>query len=150
MADTIFRGFYQALEAGLLTGSPDVRVKLVMGSFSGEAEEDAVHVVGPHQRRRVRRPRLRRARLRGRHGRATWMPRTSGASAFDDADFGDPVAPGSDVIKGLLAILHVDGDPAHDYVLGFTDAGGFGVNANNGPLSLALPAAGLLFVRQAA
>jgi hypothetical protein len=149
MADTIFKGFYQALEAGLLTGSPDVRVKLVMGSFTGEAEEDAVHVSDL-------------TNVDEFDGLGYGELDCSGVTAgyvdaddewrlgFDAADFGDPVAPGSDVIKGLLAILHVDGDPAHDYVLGFTDAGGFGVNANNGPLSLALPAAGLLFVRQAA
>jgi hypothetical protein len=149
MADTIFRGFYQALEAGLLTGSPDVRVKLVMGSFSGEAEQDAVHVgdlTNIDEFDGLGYGELDCANVTAGYVDAADEWRLG----FDAAEFGDPVAPGSDVITGLLAILHVDGDPDHDHVLGFTDAGGFGVNANNGPLSLTLPAAGLLFVRQAA
>ena len=69
---------------------------------------------------------------------------------FTDAVFGDPVAPGSEVIAGLFVYLYVDGTAANDIILASTTTGGFGVNANNGSVTLTLPLAGLLFGRQAA
>jgi hypothetical protein len=150
MAAVIYKGFYTALQAGDLAGTPDIRCLLTMGSTTCETEEygDIVNLsdftdidefdgVG-----------------------YTQLDCASVTFAYVDADdemqldfadgsFGDPVAPGSDDISGMLVYLCVDGDPDNDIALGWTDQGGFGVNASNGSLDLTLPATGLMFVRQA-
>lgn len=146
MADQIFKGFYQALEAGLLDGSPDIRVGLAMSGFTADAdsvhEDDATDL---DEFDGVGYSRLDAANVVAGYVDADdeWQ------LDFDDDEFGDPVAAGSGTIEGLFVILHVDGDPANDYLLGYTDTGAFGVNANNGPLALTLPTGGLMFVRQA-
>lgn len=149
MAEVIFKGFFEALAGGDLEGTPDIRLMLVMSDFTGEAEEDAVNLSD-----------------------ITDLDEFDGVGysrvdcddvvvGYDDdtdewtidmadAVFGDPVAPGTDDIHGCIVYLHVDGDPDNDVALGFTDQGGFGVNANNGSLSLIIPAGGLLYVKQAA
>lgn len=148
MADVIYKGFYQALAAGSLETAPDVRLLLFMSGFTFDA--DSIHLedgtidefdgVGYAQ-----------------------LDCANVTAAYVDADdewqlnfdngtggeFGANVAAGSDVIAGLCAYLYVDGDPANDIILGSTTTGGFGVNANNGAVSLTLPATGLLFNRQA-
>jgi hypothetical protein len=146
MADQLYKGFYQALEQGLLEGAPDIRVRLFMSGFTadedcvnvsdaadldefdgvGYAEIDAANVVAGYV-----------------DGSDEWQ------LDFDDDLFGDPVAPGSDDIEGMYVVLNVDGDPDNDILLGSTTTGGFGVNASNGALNLTLPASGLMFVRQA-
>ena len=146
MADVIYKGLYTALQSGDLDGTPDIRYALFMSGFSFDA--DAVNLsdgtldefdgVG--------------------YSRQTAADVTFAYIDADDemqfdsanVEFGDPIAPGTDDIEGLAVILHVDGDPDNDILLASTTAGGFGVNANNGSLSLVLPATGLLFVRQAA
>jgi hypothetical protein len=144
----LFKGFYTALEAGSLA-SPDIRHMLVMSSFSGETEEDAVtlsDITTLDEFDGIGYAQLDAASV------------TTGYVDADDewqldhadGDFGTDVAPGSDDIYGMLTYLYVDGDPANDIVLGFTKDGGFGVNANNGALTLTLPAGGLLFIRAAA
>jgi hypothetical protein len=150
MADILFAGFYSALEQGRLDmdpAAPDVRCLLVGTGFT--AEPDAVHLSDFADLAEFDGPGY--VRLDG----ADVV--TGYVSADDewrldlaDGSFGDPVAPGSTAIGGMVVYLHVDGTPAADIALAFTDAGGFGVNANNGPLDLIVPAAGLLFVRQAA
>jgi hypothetical protein len=146
MADQIFKGFYQALEAGLLEGSPDIRVGLAMAGFTADA--DSVNVSDATDLDEfdgVGYSRLDAANVVAGYVDADdeWQ------LDFDDDDFGDPVAAGSGAIEGLFVILNVDGDPDNDYLLGYTDSGGFSVNANNGPLGLIVPEDGLLFVRQA-
>ena len=149
MAAVVFKGFYTALQAGSLAGTPDIRHKLTMGDTTCDTEEDSVYLsdftdidefdgVG-----------------------YTELDAASVTFAYVDADdemqldftspasFGDPVAPGSDDISGMLTYLYVDGDPDNDIALGWTDQGGFGVNAANGALSLTLPAGGLMFARSA-
>lgn len=149
MAEVVFKGFYEALAGGLLEGTPDIRIRLVMSGFTGETEEDAVYradLTAVDEFDGVGYVALDCANVATAYSDADdeWQ------LDFDDDDFGDPVAPGSDDIYGMLVELYVDGTAANDYVLGFSDQGGFGVNANNGPLNLVLPAGGLMFVRQAA
>jgi hypothetical protein len=149
MGDVIYKGFYQALADGSLETTPDVRLLLVMSGFTGETEEDAINladITSLDEFDGIGYGRLDLANVTTGYVDADdeWQ------LDADDGDFGDPVAPGSDVIYGLVAYLHVDGTAANDVILGFTDSGGFGINANNGPLNIVLPAGGLLFVRQAA
>jgi len=44
MADVIYQGMHYALVEGLLSGTPDVRLMLVMSGFTGETEEDAINI----------------------------------------------------------------------------------------------------------
>lgn len=147
MASVIYQGFYAALEAGDLA-APDVRIKLVMSATTCDTEEDAINLadfttidefdgVG--------------------YVELDCASVTTGYDATDDewqldfadGSFGNPVAPGSDVIQGMLVYLYVDGTDANDVALAYSDSGGFGVNANNGDLALTLPANGLMFARAA-
>jgi hypothetical protein len=139
MAAQVYKGFWTALEAGSLA-SPDIRYGLYMSGFSFDADSinladgtlDEFDGVG--------------------YARVDAASVTSGYVDADDewqldssdAVFGDPVAPGSEVIAGMFGYLHVDGTAANDIILFSTDEGGFGVNANNGSLSFALPTGGIL------
>lgn len=145
----LFKGFYQALAGGDLETTPDVRCKLVMSSFSGETEEDAVNlsdITTLDEFDGIGYAELDCADVTTGYVDADdeWQ------LDFTDGNFGTDVAPGSDVIYGMLVYLYVDGTEANDVALGFTKEGGFGVNAANGSLNLTLPAGGLMFVRQAA
>lgn len=147
MATVIYKGFYDSLEAGDLA-APDIRILLVMSATTCDTEEDAVNLadfttldefdgVG--------------------YSRLDCASVTTGYNATDDewqldcasGSFGDPVAPGSDVIQAMVVYLHVDGTAANDVALAYSSDGGFGVNANNGDLALTVPAAGLMFARTA-
>lgn len=148
MASVVFRGFYDALAAGDLAGTPDIRIRLVMGGFSGASEGDAVNVADIttlDEFDGVGYTELDCAAVTTGYdtGDDEWQ------MDFTDGSFGNPVSPGSDDILGLFVYLFVDGTDANDVALGFTSDGGFGVNANNGELSLTLPASGLMFVRAA-
>jgi hypothetical protein len=148
MADVVFKGFYTALQAGDLAGTPDIRCLLTMGDTTCDTEEDSVNLadftdidifdgIGY-------------AELDCASVTFAYVDGSDEMQLdFADGDFGDPVAPGTDDISGMLVYLYVDGDPDNDIALGWTDAGGFGVNAANGALNLTLPAGGLMFVRQA-
>jgi hypothetical protein len=149
MAELIHKGFFEALLAGDLTGAPDVRCRLVMSATTCDTESLAHHLddfttidefdgVG-----------------------YTELDAASVTCAYVDGDleiqlnftdpasFGDPVAPGSDIIQGMLVYLYVDGTTPNDVALAYTDQGGFGGNAANGSVTLTLATEGLLFVRQA-
>jgi len=147
MAFVIFQGFYDALAGGLLETTPDVRVKLVMPGTTCDTEEDAQTLSAF-------------TAIDEFDGVGYAELNTACTTAYDtatdqwnldlaDGDFGNPVAPGSDVIQGMLVYLWVDGTDANDVPLGYSDSGGFGVNANNGALDIAFPAAGILFARSA-
>lgn len=148
MASVIFQGFYDALAAGDLETTPDVRIKLVMPSTTCDVDEDAVNLAdfsAIDEFDGIGYAELNCASV------ATGYDATDDEWQldFDDGNFGNPVAPGSDVIQGMLVYLYVDGTDANDVALAYSDAGGFGVNANNGELALTLPASGLMFVRSA-
>jgi len=145
MADQIYQGFYNALQAGDLAGTPDIRYALFMSGFSFDADSET----------------LADGTLDEFDG-GGYARQTAANVTFayvdaddemqldsDDVEFGDPVAAGSDDITGVALLLYVDGTDA-DVILASTTAGGFPAQANNGSLTLTLPAAGLLFVRQAA
>ena len=131
MAAVIHKGFYEALLAGDLAGTPDLRCLLTMSATTCDTEDYGVVVLSDFtdidEFDGVNYVRLDCASV---------------TVAYDDGDeelqidftspasFGDPVAPGSDVISGMLVYLYVDGDPDNDIALGWTDQGGFGVNAS--------------------
>lgn len=147
MAAVIYQGFYQALEAGSLA-SPDIRILLVMSATTCDTENDAVNLAdftALDEFDGVGYVRLDCAAVTTGYdtGDDEWQ------LDFTDGSFGNPVAPGSDVIQGMVVYLHVDGTAANDIALGYTDSGGFGVNAANGDLALTLPATGLMFARAA-
>lgn len=142
MADVLYKGFYTALEQGLLEGSPDIRAFLFMSGFSFDA--DAVNIAD--------------GTMDEFDGAGYAQLDCAGVAVgysdaddewqldFDDGDFGDPVAAGSEAIAGMGLKLYVDGTDANDIILASTTTGGFGVNANNGPLSITLPAGGPLYI----
>lgn len=144
MADVIYKGFYNALESGALA-APDIRVGLFMSGFSFDADSVNLDDGTLDEFDGVGYSRLDAASVTTGYvdGSDEWQ------LDLADGDFGDPVAPGSEVIAGLFCYLHVDGTAANDIILASTTTGGFGANANNGPLSLTLPATGLLFARAA-
>jgi hypothetical protein len=152
MATTIFAGFFDDLLAGDAGGAPDLRCHLVMSGFSGQSEEDAVHVAdltALDEFDGLGYTALDCADVSVAYDAAADEVRVTFDSGAGD-EFGDPVAPGSDVIAGMVVLRHVDGTPANDVLWVYTSDGGFGVNAANGPVGLSLPAAGLLLVRPAA
>lgn len=147
MSEVLFQGYYKALREGSLDGTPDVRHMLVMSGFTGETEEDSINLADVSDLDEF-----------DGLGYTRYDP-SNVALAYDATDnadyldhddegtddaFGDPVAPGSDDVYGMVTYLHVDGTDANDIILGFTDTGGFGVNAANGKLDLKLPTKGLL------
>lgn len=150
MGEVTFQGGMDAIADGTMVGTPDLRIRLVMTGFSGEAEPEAQTLADF-------------ATLDEFDGLGyVALDCANVAFAYDATDhryyltfdsgaggeFGDPVAPGSDVIKGMLLTLYVDGT-LNDIAYGFTDVGGFGVNANNGPLNLTLDPDGLHFMAEA-
>lgn len=148
MAAVVHKGFYTALQAGSLAGTPDIRCLLTMGSTTCDTEEDSVNLADftdIDEFDGVGYTRLDAASVTFAYVDADDEMQLD----FADGSFGDPVAPGSGVISGMLVYLYVDGDPDNDVALGWTDQGGFGVNAANGALSITLPADGLMFARSA-
>ena len=145
MAAIVYKGWHEARGAGLLEGTPDVRNILVMSSFTGATQKLAVNLDDFVD-------------LDEFDGVGYGRQDCAGVSAaYADADeewqldwdddveaFGDDVAPGAEVVYGMVTYLYVDGTAANDIALGFTDDG-FGVNAANGKLGLTLPVGGLIY-----
>jgi hypothetical protein len=148
MADVMHRGFFEALLAGDLAGTPDLRALLSMGGFtaepdaqtlSGFADLDEFDGVG-YGRRALTSVSIAWDAVNHR-------PKLD----FGDIDFGGggDVAPGSGVITSLTAYLYVDGTAANDVPLLTTTSGGFGVNASNSPLVYVVAAGGFAVMRLA-
>jgi len=145
MADQLFKGFYDSLAAGDLDGSPDIRLMLTMAGFTCDA--DAVNLSDATDLDEF--DGVGYVRIDAANVSAAYDTDDDEWQLVCDSDsFGDTVAPGSGDIDGMVVYLYVDGDPDNDVILGRTDTG-FGVNAANGALNLTVPAAGLMFVRQA-
>ncbi|MFV2062598.1 MAG: hypothetical protein ACC726_03680 [Chloroflexota bacterium] len=154
MADVIYQGGMKALADGDLQTAPDIRLMLVMGSFSGVSgggEEDAINMADF-------------AVLDEFDGigyqeiDAANVTFTYDAVAneyqlkFDAGEFNAPagsIAPGSGDYIGLLVKLYVDGTLANDIAVGFTQSGGFPANAANGAIAYTPDTAGALFLRAA-
>jgi len=149
MSDQLYKGGYDALVGGLLEGSPDVRLKLVMSGFSFDADDvnladgtvDEFDGIGYLE-----------------------IDCANVAFAYDadadeyqltfDADefnlSGGSVTPGSDDAIGILVYLYVDGTPANDMLIGFTDSGGFPFNGANTEIVYTPHPDGMLVLRAAA
>jgi len=152
VAIVVFKGFYTALLAGDLAGSPDVRFRAVLPTFSGEAEPLAINLAD--------------ITTMATYDGANYADydATSVAVAFDDADeavyldadngagneFGAAVDEASDVTYGLVAFLFVDGTDANDIILLFTSDGEVaGQNGNGGQMGLTLPPKGIMAIAAA-
>jgi len=153
MGDTIYQGGYKALVDGDLAGAPDIRLALVMSSFSGDgAEEDSINVADfgtldefdgiGYQRLDAENVTF-----------AYDATEDEYQLVFDAGEFnasGGTVTPGSDDAIGILVILNVDGTAANDMAIGFTDSGGFPLNGANTVIAYTPHADGMLVLRQAA
>jgi len=145
MATQVYKGFYQSLDAGTLTPTPDIRCALAMTGFSfgadsinlddgtldefdgsGYARYDVANPTGAY---------------------------VDADDAFvidgDSGSFGDPVGIGTDDLERLVVYLHVDGTAANDIILASTDTGVAGAVVSGGALELVVPAEGLIRVRTA-
>lgn len=149
MADVIFGGFWTALLAGNLSGSPDLRCHLLMSANTCVAEPDAVNVADITTLDEF--DGLGYAALDCASVTVAYVDAADEVQIdFADGSFGALVAAGSDVIQGMLVKLYVDGTTVNDVVLGYTEGGsGFGANAVGGPVTITLGASGLIFGRQA-
>lgn len=152
MSDVIFQGWHHAQQQGLLTATPDVRLKLVMSGFTGESEEDSINIAdltALDEFDGIGYLELDCENVDMSYDTASDEMRLD----FDDGEFNavdGSSTPGSDDAVGIVAYLYVDGTDANDILLGFTDSGGFPFNAANNALQLTVPSGGFMFVRQAA
>lgn len=150
MADIIFRGWHEAQVAGLLTATPDIQLALVMGSFSGASEEDAVNVddiTTLDEFDGIGYQRIDQTAAYAYDATADEMRLTLADDQFNVA--AGSVSPGSDDAIGILVILVVDGTPANDYALAYTTSGGFPINGSNTAIDFTAPVNGLIFQRAA-
>ena len=145
MANVIYKGFYTALQAGALAGTPDIRYALYMPGFNFDADSETLGDGTLDEFDGVGYSRQTADDVTFAYVDAADEMQLGSA----DVEFGDPVAAGTDDIEGVAVILYVDGTD-NDVLLASTTAGGFPAQANNGSLTLVLPEAGLLFARQAA
>lgn len=151
MADTIFQGYFKALVEGDLDGTPDIRLKLVMGGFTGATEEDAINLddisdldefdgVGYQE-------------IDCANVTFTYDATDDEYQLKFDADefnaASGTVAAGSDDYEGLFVYLYVDGTSANDICLGHTTSGGFPGQATNQAITYTPHADGLNFLRAA-
>jgi hypothetical protein len=145
MATQIYKGFYQALDAGSLTPTPDIRAIVTMTGFSATADAINLDDVTLDEFDGSGYVRLDIANPTGAYVDADDAFVVSG----DDGSFGDPVGAGSDDPGWLVIILHVDGTAANDIILASTDTGIAGAVVSGGAMSLVVPAEGLIRVRTA-
>lgn len=151
MGDVIYQGMHYALVEGLLAGSPDIRLMLVMSGFTGETEEDAINLadistldefdgIGYLQ--------IDCANVDFSYDAADDEYQLT----FDPAEFNagaGSVAAGSDDAMGMVVYLYVDGTDANDIILGYTDAGGFPLNGTGTAITYTPHADGLLYTAAA-
>jgi len=152
VANKIFKGGLDSLKDGSLDGTPDLRIMIVMTAFSGLTDGDVVNpadITTIDEFDGVGYVAYDAAGVAWSWdtGSGEWrLTFTNGAGN----EFGDPVTVGSDTFFGILVKLNVDGTDANDIAVGFYgDGGGIGGNANSGPVGITLPAAGLVFHREA-
>jgi hypothetical protein len=140
----IFQGFYTL---GLAPGdTPDLRVLIVMSGFTGEAEEDAIHladITTLDEFDGIGYSHLDCAGVVVAYDTAADELQVTFDNGAGD-EFGDPMAPGSDLPYGFLLVAGDPATPATCVVVAFT-ADGAGIQSNNGPLGFTLPAGGWLY-----
>lgn len=145
MATVIYKGFYTALTAGQLSGTPDIRFLIAMTGFT--FDEDSVNLDdgtldefdGSN------------------YARYDAANPTGGYIDADDlfkldcdgGDFGtSPSGAGTDDSAYLVCYRHVDGTAANDIILFSTDVG-VPPSIHGGAITLVVPAEGVLLVRTA-
>jgi len=148
MAVILFKGFFNSQRDGTLVTAADVRLKLVMASFTGETEEDSVNVADFADLDEF--DGVGYTELDCANVTVTFDDATDRMILdFDDGTFGDPVAAGTGSIYGIFAYLWVDGTDANDIALGFTDQGGFPATPANNAVNLTVAATGFMYSEQA-
>lgn len=151
MADIIFQGGYKALVDGLLASAPDIRLRLVMSGFSGASEEDSIYVADlttVDEFDGIGYLEIDCANVSMAYDSAeNEYQLTHDAAEFNAS--GGTVSPGSDDAIGILVVLNVDGTDANDYVIGFTDSGGFPLTGANTAITYTPNADGILVLRAA-
>lgn len=151
MADIIFQGGYKALVDGLLASAPDIRLRLVMSSFSGATEEDSINVADLSTVDEF--DGLGYLEIDCANVSFAYDSTENEYQLTFDADefnaSGGTVSPGSDDAIGILVVLNVDGTDANDYLIGFTDSGGFPFNGANTAITYTPSADGILVLRAA-
>ena len=143
MAGIIHQGFYEALAAGLLEGTPDVRCYIGMEAYSYDA--DAIHIDDGTL-----------DEYDGANYEA--LDLTGVSTSYDTASnqwrlyatsgtFGvNPLGVPTSDASAVAITLYVDGNPANDYMLGSIITA-LGVTAG-GVMRLNIPDTGLIFGRQ--
>ncbi len=151
MGDVLYRGFFERLLSGALSGSPDIRLALAEAGFTGETEQGSVNIAdltdldewGATGYQRIDCANVSFA----------WNATDSELQlTFDAAEFnatGVTVAPYAYDAEYLVAILHVDGTDANDVILASTTSGGFPINGVNTAITYTPDADGLIYVEQA-
>lgn len=145
MALTVYKGFYNTLIAGGLSGAFDLRFLIAMGSFA--FDEDSINlddgVIDEYDGSNY-------ARYDAGSVTAAYVD-ASDLYQIDCADgnFGSsPAGAGSDDAAYLVAYKHVDGTAANDIILFSTDVG-VPPAISGGLITLQVPAAGVLLIRPA-
>lgn len=137
----IFQGWWTL---GVKVGdTPDIRVAIVMSSFSGETEKASVNIAdltALDEFDGLGYTRLDCAGVAITYDSGSHEMRIDFDNGAGD-EFGDPVTAGTAVAYGFILYVHVDGTDANDILIGFTTDGA-GINANGGKLGLSIPAAG--------
>lgn len=141
-----FQGFEDARDAGLLDGSPDLRVALVGPAF--DCPESAVHMddvatLDEFTGVNYQRYDATTVAMGWLSNMRVWTCDNTGTD-----EFGTSVGPGTDPPAGMIVILHVDGTDPNDYILGYSDEGAFS-DGNGADMGLTLPDDVILFSRSA-
>lgn len=127
MADVIFQGGMKALVDGDLASAPDIRGKLVMGDFTGAAEEDAINlddITTIDEFDGVGYVELDCANVAMAYDATDdEYQLTFDAGYFNADDDEGTVDAGSDDWIGILWYLYVDGTDANDVAVAFEDTG---------------------------
>lgn len=142
------QGYEDARDAGLLAGSPDLRVAIAMSGFT--FDEDAIHLddgtLDEYDGANY-------VRYDAADVAADWdavtHQRVWTCTSGGGDEFGTSVGAATDTPTVLVVILRVDGTAANDYILGWTDDVALS-NGNGSDMGLTLPNDVLLFSGNAA
>lgn len=145
MATVIYKGFYTALTAGSLSGTPDIRAAICMTGFS--FDEDSINMddgtLDEYDGSNYARYDI--ATPTGGYVDADDLFKIDG----DSGDFGtSPIGAGSDVAAYLVVYLNVGGSDATSIILMSTDVG-VPPSISGGAATMIIPAEGLILVRAA-
>lgn len=149
MVQTVYKGFYNDSENHEVGDTPDLRLAVVMGSFSGttqEAAETLADFTTLDEMDGVGYTRGDPASVTVSYEASTTPDEVRIDWADDDDGWGATVAAGSDDALGMLVIRRVDGTNA-DIPWFYTDEGA--LSPNGGKYGWQLPSGGFAFIRKA-